>query len=104
MGLDPSSPEMTFLLVMLHTGTTFAVILYFWPRWKRQFFSRNAPALMDTVKALVLATAATGVVGLALKHVIESVFLRGAAKQEVEALFSNLPLIAASLASAGLII
>ena len=101
MGLDPSSPEMTFLLVMLHTGTTFAVILYFWPRWKKQFLSRNSPAFMDTAKALALATAATGIVGLALKHVIESVFLRGAAKQEIEALFSNLPLIAAALASAG---
>ena len=30
MGLDPSSPEMTLLLVMLHTGTMFAVIAYFW--------------------------------------------------------------------------
>ena len=31
MGIDPSAPEMTFLLVMLHTGTTFAVILYLAP-------------------------------------------------------------------------
>ncbi len=30
MGLDPSSPQMTLLLVMLHTGTMFAVIAYFW--------------------------------------------------------------------------
>jgi undecaprenyl-diphosphatase len=29
MGLDPSSPQMTLLLVMLHTGTMFAVIAYF---------------------------------------------------------------------------
>jgi undecaprenyl-diphosphatase len=34
MGLDPSAPEMTFLLVMLHTGTMFAVILTFWSRWR----------------------------------------------------------------------
>ncbi len=27
MGLDPSSPQMTLLLVMLHTGTMFAVIV-----------------------------------------------------------------------------
>ena len=27
MGLDPSSPPMTLLLVMLHTGTMFAVIV-----------------------------------------------------------------------------
>lgn len=29
MGYDPSAPDMTFLLVMLHTGTMFAVIVYF---------------------------------------------------------------------------
>src|SRR5580700_3786592 len=40
MGLDPSSPEMTFLLVMLHTGTMFAVIAYFWKAWSQHYFSR----------------------------------------------------------------
>ena len=30
LGLDPTRPEMTLLLVMLHTGTMFAVIVYFW--------------------------------------------------------------------------
>ena len=34
MGLEPGSPEMSFLLVMLHTGTMFAVLIYFWSRWK----------------------------------------------------------------------
>ena len=34
MGLDPSSPQMTLLLVMLHTGTMFAVILFFRSAWK----------------------------------------------------------------------
>ena len=34
MGLDPVRPEMTLLLVMLHTGTMFAVIAYFWSAWK----------------------------------------------------------------------
>jgi undecaprenyl-diphosphatase len=29
MGLDPTTPDMTLLLVMLHTGTMFAVIVYF---------------------------------------------------------------------------
>src|SRR5580704_18135002 len=33
IGMDPSSPEMTLLLVMLHTGTMVAVILYFWRQW-----------------------------------------------------------------------
>ena len=29
--LDPTAPEMTLLLVMLHTGTMLAVIVFFWP-------------------------------------------------------------------------
>jgi len=33
MGLDPTTPAMTFLLVMLHTGTMLAVLVYFAPRW-----------------------------------------------------------------------
>lgn len=103
MGLDPSSPEMTFLLVMLHTGTTFAVILYFWPRWKSRFLSAAGAARAEMVKALAIATGATGVLGLALKHLIEKIVLRGSAHAEVESLFSNLPLVAAALAAAGLL-
>ncbi|VUS66030.1 Undecaprenyl-diphosphatase [Klebsiella pasteurii] len=30
LGLDPSAPDMTLLLVMLHSGTMFAVIVHFW--------------------------------------------------------------------------
>src|SRR5437899_1073061 len=102
MGLDPSSPDMTFLLVMLHTGTTFAVILYFWPRWKaRLAASRERDSLLA---ALAAATIATGVVGLALKKLLEKVFMRGEGKAEIEQLFSNLPLVAAALAAAGLLI
>ena len=104
MGLDPSSPAMTFLLVMLHTGTTFAVILYFWPRWKARFASAAGEGRWALLRALLLATALTGVLGLLLKELIEKVVLRGADKREVEALFSNLPLIAASLAAVGLLI
>ena len=43
MGLDPSSPAMTLLLVMLHTGTMFAVIVYFWKQWRDTYF-QSAPA------------------------------------------------------------
>jgi len=35
MGLDPSAPEMTLLLVMLHTGTMVSVIVYFRRRWRQ---------------------------------------------------------------------
>jgi undecaprenyl-diphosphatase len=103
MGLDPSSPEMVMLLVMLHTGTMFAVIAYFWKDWRSHYFA--APGkLRWFAMLLVIATFCTGVVGLGLKEVIEKVFLRGSAHAEVEALFSNLPLIAASLASVGVLI
>ena len=42
MGLDPASPPMTLLLVMLHTGTMFAVILYFWRQWHATYFKSLA--------------------------------------------------------------
>ena len=48
MGLNPSSPEMTMLLVMLHTGTMFAVIVYFWKKWQRDYFS--APGKLKDVR------------------------------------------------------
>ncbi len=48
MGIDPSSPEATFLLVMLHTGTMFAVIAYFWKSWGRDYFS-DATTLVSVV-------------------------------------------------------
>jgi undecaprenyl-diphosphatase len=103
MGLDPSSPQMTLLLVMLHTGTMFAVIAFFWKTWKKAYFSS-----MKTFKqfaVLVLwATLLTGIVGEAIKKVIEKTLFRGAEKAEIEQLFSHLELIAPALAAAGLLI
>src|SRR5947208_6515167 len=75
MGRDPSSPEMTFLLVMLHTGTMFAVLYYFWPRWRKLLAADGArPAnRLHLPLMVVLATAVTGVVGLGLLFRIERV-------------------------------
>jgi undecaprenyl-diphosphatase len=104
MGLDPSSPEMTFLLVMLHTGTMFAVIVYFWKSWLDRYFS-DATRLGDTVKNIVVATVATVLVGLILQWVIEKVVLgHGQTKGEIEQLFAYLPLIGGALFAAGLLI
>jgi len=100
MGLDPSSPSMTLLLVMLHTGTMAAVIVYFWKRWRTAFQGSEARSIW----LLVLATAVTGVVGVALMKVIEHVFFHGAAHAEVEQLFSHLELIAPALALVGVLI
>src|ERR1700693_1276635 len=72
MGLDPAAPEMTFLLVMLHTGTMFAVIGYFWKSWRTRYFA-SALAFWRTARLIVLATVTTGIIGLALMVFIEKV-------------------------------
>jgi undecaprenyl-diphosphatase len=103
MKLDPSSPEMTMLLVMLHTGTMFAVIVYFWKAWMRDYFTVPGK-LTPFVTQICAATICTGIVGFGLKEVIEKVFMRGAEHAEIENLFSNLPLIAGALAAVGVLI
>jgi undecaprenyl-diphosphatase len=103
MGLNPSSPEMTMLLVMMHTGTMFAVIVYFWNKWMRDYFT--APGkIQPFLIQIILATFCTGVVGYGLKIVIEKIFMRGVPHAEIEDLFSNLPLMAGALAAVGLLI
>ena len=103
MGLDPTTPEMTLLLVMLHTGTMFAVIIYFWKTWKAGFFS-SRKQFWNSAKLIVLATALTGVVGLALKALIEHFALKNVPHAEIEMLFGNLGLVSAALAAAGFLI
>ncbi|MBX9743247.1 MAG: undecaprenyl-diphosphate phosphatase [Chthoniobacterales bacterium] len=102
MGLDPSSPQMTLLLVMLHTGTMFAVIVYFWKGWKQNYFSSKKTSWLFA-QQLLIATLCTGFLGLVLKVIIEKYFLRHLPHAEVEHLFSNLPLIATSLGIVGLL-
>jgi undecaprenyl-diphosphatase len=103
LGLDPSSPPMTLLLVMLHTGTMFAVIVYFWRQWRGAYFS-SAAAFGAIAGRLILATAITGIVGEILIKLIEKTVLRGLPHSEIEDLFSHLEFIAPALAAAGILI
>jgi len=103
LGMDPTTPEMTLLLVMLHTGTMFAVIAYFWRSWKNAYFSSREET-WRTVKLLFLATVMTAIVALALKAIIERFIFHDAPRAEIELLFGNLPLIAAALAAVGVFI
>lgn len=103
LGLDPTSPEMTLLLVMLHTGTMFAVIVFFWKSWRQRFFSSRRDSL-DSVKFIAAATILTGVVGVLIKHVIERVILKSVPHAEIELLFGNLGLISTALAAVGILI
>jgi undecaprenyl-diphosphatase len=103
LGLDPSSPPMTLLLVMLHTGTMFAVIVYFWRQWRAAYFS-SLSAFKASAAQVVLATAVTAVVGEVLIKVIEMTVFRGLPHAEIEDLFSHLEFIAPALAAAGILI
>ena len=103
MGLDPSAPQMTLLLVMLHTGTMFAVLVYFWRTWKKVYFSSRDAFRRFAILA-IWATLLTGIVGELLKKLIEKTLFRGAPKAQIEDLFSHLELIAPALLAAGILI
>src|ERR1700684_3036623 len=110
MGMDPSSPEMTLLLVLLHTGTMFAVIAFFWRQWRRTYFV-SADAFKRCVVRAIWATALTAVIGYPIIHVIEhhqrKELLAAAVSSttipcsygrgDVEAIFSRLGLVAPAL-------
>ena len=83
MGIDPSTPQMTLLLVMLHTGTMFAVIAYFWRQWMQSYFA-TADAFKRFALRLVYATVLTGIVGEALIKLVEHTMFKGAPKAEIE--------------------
>src|SRR5580693_8666627 len=103
LGLDPSAPQMTLLLVMLHTGTMFAVLVYFWRTWKKVYFSSRDAFRRFAILA-IWATLLTGLVGELLKKLIEKTLFRGAPQAQIEDLFSHLELIAPALFAAGILI
>jgi undecaprenyl-diphosphatase len=103
MGLDASSPQMTLLLVMLHTGTMFAVIVYFWNQWKKTYFS-SGDAFKRFLIRLIWASVLTAIIGGAIKLGIEKTLFKGSPKAEIEDLFGRLDLIAPALAVGGLLI
>jgi undecaprenyl-diphosphatase len=103
LGLDPSSPPMTLLLVMLHTGTMFAVIVFFWRRWRVSYF-QNARAFKATTGRVIIATVLTAVVGEVIIKIIEKTVFRDVPHAQIEDLFSHLEFIAPALAAAGLLI
>jgi undecaprenyl-diphosphatase len=103
LGLDPSSPPMTLLLVMLHSGTMVAVIAYFWPAWRDTYFKSGA-AFRAFAWQVVIATFFTALIGEAIVKIIEKTLWRNVPHAEIEDLFSHLEFIAPALAAAGLLI
>jgi undecaprenyl-diphosphatase len=103
MGLDPSSPPMTLLLVMLHTGTMFAVIAYFWQQWRSTYF-QNSAAVKKSAGLVILATLFTGIVGEGCIKIIEKTIFRNVPHAEIEDLFGHLEFIAPALAAVGILV
>jgi undecaprenyl-diphosphatase len=103
LGLDPTAPAMTLLLVMLHTGTMFAALVYFWRAWAATYFSSGA-AFRAHAPPVVIATVLTAIVGLALLQLIKHLLAHGRSDFEIESLFGNARLMAAALAAAGVLI
>jgi undecaprenyl-diphosphatase len=103
LGLDPTSPPMTLLLVMLHTGTMFAVIVYFWRSWRDSYF-HSVAAFKSFLAAVVLATLLTGLIGGVVYLAIEHTLLAGVPHGQIEDLFGHLEFIAPALAAGGVLI
>ena len=103
MGLDPADPSMTLLLVMLHTGTMFAVIVYFWQRWRETYF-KSAAAFKQFAGHVILATALTAVIGEVIIKTLEKTVLSRLPHAQIEDLFGHLEVIAPALAAAGVLI
>lgn len=101
--MDPTAPEMTLLLVILHTGAMFAVIVYFWNQWRTTYF-RNTETFMKFFVLVIFATAVTAVICEILVKAIETFALGREPNADIEQLFSRLDLIAAALAIAGVLI
>jgi len=81
----------------------FAVIAYFWKQWRGTYFS-SAAAFQAIAVRLVVATAITGIIGFAIKEVIERTALRDVPHSEIEDLFGHLEFIAPALAAVGVLI
>jgi undecaprenyl-diphosphatase len=103
MGMDPTSPEMTLVLVMLHTGTMFAVIVYFWAQWRRAYFA-TADAFKRFAIRAAWATFLTALIGYPLQKMVAKLAFPGAPKAQIEDMFGRLDLVAYALFAVGLLI
>ncbi|HXH50606.1 MAG TPA: undecaprenyl-diphosphate phosphatase [Terriglobia bacterium] len=102
LGENMSTPANALLLVMLHTGTMFAVIVYFWRQWVDTFFS-SWEAFYRFARMVFVACFMSGVIAVPLVLLIEHALSHGAHGAEIEALFNKLNWISPALAAAGLL-
>ena len=98
-----STPANALMLVMLHTGTMFAVIVYFWRQWVDTFFS-SWQAFYRFARMAFVACFMSGVVAVPLILLVEHILSHGNHHVAIEALFHKLNWIAPALAAAGILI
>lgn len=98
-----SLPDNSLLLVLLHTGTMFAVIVYFWRRWRAEILGSWA-RFYPFAKRIFVSSLLSGLVFLPIDKLVEHVLSHGAHHADIEALFHKLNWIAPALALAGVLI
>lgn len=98
-----STPNNALLLVLLHTGTMFAVIVYFWRRWMHDIFA-SWERFYWFVKLIFVSSLLSGLVFVPVNKLVERVLSRGGQHADIEALFNKLNWIAPALALAGVLI
>ena len=104
MGLDVTSPKMTLLLVMLHTGTMFAVIVYFWKSWKQAYFSEHGSLQANGLASDRGHARHRRHRRRAFFKLIDHTVLRNIPHAHIEDLFGKLNWIAIALFAAGIMI
>ncbi len=98
-----SKPANSLLLVLLHTGTMFAVIVYFWRRWRAEFLSRWLD-FYEYARLVFVACLFSGFVAVPVMQVVDHILSHGQTHASIEVLFHKLNWIAPALAVAGLLI
>lgn len=101
--INMSTPENALLLVMLHTGTTFAVIVYFWRQWVDTFFS-SWEAFYRFARMVFVACFLSGATAVPLILLVDHVLGHGNHRVTIEVLFHKLNWIAPALAAVGILI
>ena len=100
---DMSTPANALLLVMLHTGTMVAAIVYFWRQWMDTFFS-SWGAFFRFARMIFVACLLSGLVGYPLILLITHILGGRSNHAEIEDLFNKLNWIAPALAAACILI
>jgi undecaprenyl-diphosphatase len=98
-----STPSNALLLVMLHTGTMFAVIVYFWWDWVAKFLSSWAK-FYSFAKLIFVSSLFSGAVFLPIDKLVARSLSHGSYHADIEALFNKLNWIAPALGMVGLLI